>query len=36
MRSKLSEYITAALLTQAGFLETAREVKAIPVWRRRR
>jgi ATP-dependent RNA helicase SUPV3L1/SUV3 len=36
LRAKLSDYIAAALLTQAGFLETSREAKAMPVWRRRR
>jgi ATP-dependent RNA helicase SUPV3L1/SUV3 len=36
LRDKLSDYITAALLTQAGFVETAREIKATPVWRRNR
>jgi ATP-dependent RNA helicase SUPV3L1/SUV3 len=35
-RRKLSDYTTAALMTQSGYLETAREVNANPVWRRRR
>jgi ATP-dependent RNA helicase SUPV3L1/SUV3 len=35
-RSQISDYIAAALLTQAGFLETTREIKATPVWRRNR
>jgi ATP-dependent RNA helicase SUPV3L1/SUV3 len=35
-RANLSDYIAAALLTQAGFLETTREIKATPVWRRNR
>jgi ATP-dependent RNA helicase SUPV3L1/SUV3 len=36
MRARLSDYITHALLTQAGYLETTREVKSPTVWRRRR
>ncbi len=36
LRTLLSDYITHALLTQAGYLETTREVKSLPVWRRRR
>ncbi len=36
LRALLSDYISGALLTQAGFLETTREVKANPVWRKRR
>jgi ATP-dependent RNA helicase SUPV3L1/SUV3 len=36
MRTRLSDYIAGALLTQAGYLETSREINAIPVWRKRR
>jgi ATP-dependent RNA helicase SUPV3L1/SUV3 len=36
LRARLNDYITQALLTQAGYLDTAREVKLPPVWRRRR
>jgi ATP-dependent RNA helicase SUPV3L1/SUV3 len=36
MRAQLSDYITHALLTQAGYLETSREIKSPPVWRRSR
>jgi ATP-dependent RNA helicase SUPV3L1/SUV3 len=36
MRARLSDYIAQALLTQAGYLETTREVKTLPVWRKRR
>jgi ATP-dependent RNA helicase SUPV3L1/SUV3 len=36
LRARLSDYISHSLLTQAGYLDTAREIKSPPVWRRRR
>jgi ATP-dependent RNA helicase SUPV3L1/SUV3 len=36
MRLQLSAYITGALLTQSGYLETFREFNSLPVWRKRR
>jgi ATP-dependent RNA helicase SUPV3L1/SUV3 len=36
MRLQLSDFITSALLTQTGYLDTTWEMKSIPVWRKRR
>jgi ATP-dependent RNA helicase SUPV3L1/SUV3 len=36
MRARLSDYITQALLTQAGYLEISREIKSPTVWRKSR
>jgi ATP-dependent RNA helicase SUPV3L1/SUV3 len=36
MSAEVSHYIAGALLTQAGYVETSREVNSTPIWRKRR